>query len=110
MSKSVSEYIDHFSKLVSKQLDDYASDEVFLSSRYIFVERDGYCNGSQWAYCTHCRRGFVAKGLKHNTKYRCSNCGSLCTVKSTGMHRRNLYDNAYFVYFEKSMRSGRAHV
>lgn len=101
--------LSHFSKEVSKELCDYARDEIFIDSRYIFTSR---INKRQYGYCTHCHKEFptqgtkdfpIGNGLKHNEKAQCPKCHSECTVKASGYGRGKMVDQAYFVYYEKSI-------
>lgn len=93
------EYLDHFSKELSPEIKQYATDDVFKSSRYIFYSRSGK---HQKGYCTHCRTEFKTDILKHNTEVECPNCRSHCKAKASGMGRSRMIDDAYFVYYEKS--------
>jgi hypothetical protein len=100
LRKKENEYfLSHFSKKYSSDLKQYAIDEVFKTSRYLFTHRIGK---QQFAYCTHCKREYKTEKLKHNMQYECPGCKSNCKVKSSGMGRKTMIDEAYFVYFEKS--------
>lgn len=92
-------YLKHFSKGISKEIKEYATKEVFKHSRYIFTHRKGK---HQYGYCTYCHNEFETKGLKHNKETQCPKCKSDCTVKASGIKRRWMIDEAYFVYYEKS--------
>jgi len=94
------EYMDHFAPGISKAIEIYARERVFLKSRYIFTRREG---NKQYGYCTHCHTDLQTK-LKHNELVKCPKCKSLCVVKSSGMGRNYMYDDAYFLYFEKSRK------
>ena len=112
----------HFNNRISKDIRDYATDEVFLDSRYLFIRREGK---RQYAYCTHCHKEFDSTdlNLKHQREYRqyeycsaglmsrplekmmpvtCPKCGSSCKVKSGGISRKYMADASYFMYFDKS--------
>jgi hypothetical protein len=90
----------HFPKQMSEKLVRYASDIVFLSSRYIFTRREGK---HQYGYCTHCHQEFETQGLRHGASTVCQSCNSLCVVKASGKGRKTLIDEAYFVWYEKSI-------
>ena len=95
------EYLNHFNEELSLDIKKYATDNVFINSRYIFYNRQGR---EQFGYCTHCKTDFKATStLKHNTHSECPNCKSKCLSKSNGMGRYQLIDEAYFVYYEKSI-------
>lgn len=96
------EYLDHFPSGISKKIKDYATEIVFRKSRYIFTYRDGK---RQYGYCTHCRARFETHRFNHNTVALCPNCNNACTVKSNGRGRSSLIDEAYFVYYEKSVKN-----
>lgn len=93
--------IAHFPPQVSQEIVDYVRDVVFKWSRYLFVRRVGK---RQYAYCTHCGKEFETGGsLKHNERMKCYECGSECTVKASGRGRKKMIDEAYFVWYEKSL-------
>lgn len=104
MTNEHSEFFSHFPKGVSDALDEYAGETVFLASRYLFVWR---VKQVQMAYCTHCHVeypiGIGKASFKHNEKTICLNCTSECVVKSNGMGRSKLLDDAYVVWYEKSV-------
>lgn len=90
----------HFTKKVSQEIVDYARDVVFLKSRYIFTWRQ---RKQQYGYCTHCKNEFETESLKHNSTFQCPCCSSKCKVKASGISRKKMIDDAYFVYYEKSI-------
>lgn len=94
------EYLDHFNPELSPEIKQYATDDVFENSRYIFYRRQGK---QQHGYCTHCKTHFETNGLRHNEKDECPNCKSICFAKSSGRGRKKMIDQAYFVYYEKSL-------
>lgn len=96
----------HFPDKVSKEIMDYVNDEVLLGSRYIFTQRSG--SGQQYGYCTHCKKTFRTDNHKHNERVRCTECESECVAKSSGRGRGKMYDEAYFVWYEKSLTSPNA--
>ncbi|MHB1167054.1 MAG: hypothetical protein ACYC0N_00755, partial [Carboxydocellales bacterium] len=104
MKKSVNptdEYLKHFSKVISKELCDYVTNEVFLTSRYIFTRREGK---QQYGYCTHCNNEFKTEGFKLGTWAECPGCKSMGYVKASGRGRGKMVDRAYFVFYEKSVK------
>lgn len=96
------EIFAHFPIKVSQEIVDYATNVALKDSRYIFIKRSG--SRQQYGYCTHCKKQFKTNGLKHNEFARCPNCDSQCRVKSSGRGRTYLRDNAYFVWYEKSLK------
>lgn len=98
------EYMAHFAPQLSKKIKEYATEVVLLKSRYIFTTREGR---KQYGYCTHCNKTFLTSGLKHNQASECLGCKSLCIVKSAGMGRKYMLDDAYFLYYEKSRKDPR---
>jgi len=101
MDEEYEEYFEHFTKAISKETKDYATNEVFKSKRYIFTRREGR---QQYGYCTHCKTELKSESLKHNKKAECPRCKSVCTIKSSGMGRSTMIDEAYFVYYQKSLK------
>ncbi|MBO8164684.1 MAG: PcfJ domain-containing protein [Brevibacillus sp.] len=99
------EFFAHFPQTVSQAMVDFATDTLFLSSRYLFVRRVG---SMQFGYCTHCKQEYLTSslngklGLKHNQDWQCLKCKSLVIVKASGISRKRLIDDAYFVWYEKS--------
>jgi hypothetical protein len=105
LKKDIKEYTDHFSKDLSPDIKKYAVDEVFKSSRYIFTRRIGK---QQYGYCTNCHKEFKTDRFTHNTKEECPGCKSICIVKASGLGRKKMIDEAYFVYYEKSVINSKA--
>jgi hypothetical protein len=116
--------MSHFKNGISKDISEFAIDDAFLESRYLFTRREGK---KQFAYCTHCKNEFDSTNnkLRHQPQERrldggcfigrmsmspppkpviCPHCGSQCKVKSSGIRRTSLVDPAYFIYFEKSRK------
>lgn len=98
--KEVKELLKHVNMKITKDIEDYAINTVFLYRRYIFTQRIGK---QQYCYCTHCHKEFYSNGLKHNKKATCPHCRSNCIVKASGYKRKRLVDTAYFVFYEKSV-------
>jgi len=99
-NKSMSEIMKHFPRDYSKKLQDFVTNVVLLSSRYLFTYRKGK---RQYAYCTHCRSDFLSQGMKHNASAVCPKCKSNCRVQASGLSRKYMYDTAYVVWYEKSL-------
>jgi hypothetical protein len=98
--KEYREFNKHFPKSISQEIKDYVTNEVLLSSRYIFIKRAA---GVQFGYCTHCKSRYqTPEPFKHNDIVICMKCRSKCTVKNHGTSRKYLYDNGFVVYYEKS--------
>jgi PcfJ-like protein len=97
--------ISHFPEKISQELADYVTEFVLFKSRYLFTRR---VVGMQKAYCTHCKKESMTDGLKHNQEYKCPNCDSNCVVKASGRGRKKLYDDAYLVWYEKSIQNPEA--
>jgi hypothetical protein len=95
------EIISHFPLEVSPKIVDYANNVALKESRYLFVRRSG--SGQQYGYCTHCRKQNKTNNLRHNDFSICPACSSVCQVKSSGRGRKYLRDDAYFVWYEKSV-------
>lgn len=95
------EYLEHFPSSISEEIKQYAINEVFKFSRYIFTTRKGK---QQYGYCTHCHKEFKTEGLRHNDKAICPKCKSGCTVKASGLGRKYMVDSVYFTYYEKSIK------
>ncbi|GLO64733.1 PcfJ domain-containing protein [Oceanobacillus kimchii] len=99
------DFYSHFPKQIRQELVDYVKDVVFLESRYLFVRKE---KGTQYGYCSHCEKEYVTahsyiKGaLIHNQDTICDKCKSYVTVKSAGRGRKNLFVEAYVVWYEKS--------
>jgi predicted DNA-binding WGR domain protein len=102
---TINEILEHFPQKISNDLVDYATDTVFLKSRYLFTRRVG---GFQKAYCTHCKYETITDGLKHGQKSECAKCRSECIVKASGKGRKRLIDDAFVVWYEKSSMNPKA--
>jgi hypothetical protein len=98
ISTEYKDYIDHFSLGISEEIEKYATNKVF--KHYIFTWRQGK---HQFGYCTRCLSNFNSDRFKHNSREQCLICGSKCTVKASGISRKKMVDEAYFVYYEKSL-------
>ena len=100
MENEINKYLEHFGKeIITKEIEEYAVEEALKHSRYIFTERRGK---KQYGYCTYCKNEFETEGLKHKTKSICPHCGSEVEVRSSGRGRKYMFDESYFVHFEKS--------
>lgn len=90
----------HFPANYSKDIRKFA-DQVMSWSRYLFTRRVG---GIQFGYCSNCRKEYMTESVeKHNTFTVCKKCKSQVFVKASGRGRKQMYDRAYFVYYEKSL-------
>lgn len=110
------EYLAHFSKEVSEDIKKYATDHIFLESRYIFTssKRTLKEGTKKSGYCTHCNTSFSMDGVIINSPLqgayskkrpptaKCPHCKSKCIVKASGRGRKTMIDEGYFVYYEKS--------
>lgn len=90
----------HLPKEVDKELVDYVENVALRESRYIFTRR---AKNFQFGYCTHCKREFLTKGFRHGSVEICEKCGSFCTVKASGRGRSRLVDEAYVIWYSKSV-------
>lgn len=101
------EHLAHFHPDLSAEIKEFATEIVFRDSRYIFTTRKGK---RQFGYCTHCGAELETTRLhlKHNDRETCPSCKSVCVVKASGISRGRLFDEAYFVYYEKSLISKQA--
>ncbi|MCF8568030.1 PcfJ domain-containing protein [Alicyclobacillus tolerans] len=108
MSNQHNEFLSHFQS-PTEALVEYARDTVFLHSRYLFVWRVGKV---PMAYCTHCHEeyplGVGQASYKHNEKTTCLNCQSECKVKQSGRGRSHFIDDAYVVWYDKSVVNPKA--
>lgn len=93
-------FLKHFSDDYSEEIKKFAIEGPLKFSRYIFTHR---VKNQQYGYCTHCNREFKTQGLKHNEKTYCPHCNSEAKVKASGKGRKYMFDETYFVYYEKSL-------
>jgi transposase-like protein len=97
------EFIAHFSKEISQELEAFVIDQALLHSRYFFVRR--VTSTIQRGYCTHCQSDYVIKSssqLTHNQDWQCQKCNSLVMVKQAGRGRGKMHDKVYVLFYEKS--------
>jgi hypothetical protein len=99
------EIFSHFSDEMSQGIVDYAIDEPFKFSRYIFTWKKGK---KQYGYCTHCENEYETFDLKHKSESTCPVCNSICRVQASGISRKYMVDEVYFVYYEKSISNPEA--
>lgn len=100
MGNTIEKYLDHFGKeIITKEIEEYAVEEALKHSRYIFTKRKGK---KQYGYCTYCKNEFETEGLKHKTKSICPCCKSEVEIRASGIGRKYMIDESYFIYFEKS--------
>lgn len=117
MENEIKEYLKHFGKeLITKEIEEYATEVALKDSRYMFIERRGKerytqdplteerirLGKQQYGYCTYCNKEYETDGLKHNEETTCPGCNSEVKVKSSGISRKYLWDDAYFIHYEKS--------
>lgn len=117
MENEINGYLKHFGKeLITKEIEEYATEVALKDSRYMFIERRGKERYSidplslkkvrlgkqQYGYCTYCNKEYETEGLEHNGRIICPGCGSKVKIKSSGISRKYLWDSAYFVHYEKS--------
>ncbi|NTU28870.1 PcfJ family protein [Brevibacillus sp. HB1.1] len=101
MSDKHKEFLAHFPEKMDKEFYDYVENTVLLSSRYLFLRRKGK---DQFGYCTHCRTESKTPSLYgHNETQRCKKCYSVVTTKHAGKGRSRLIDDAYIVWYGKSL-------
>ena len=82
----------HFSDDISDEVREYAIEEAFRFSRYIFTRKN---KKQQYGFCTYCETEFKTDSLKHNEETTCPNCKSKTMVKSGGMGRKYMIDTVY---------------
>lgn len=117
MNSEFEGYLKHFGgEIITKEIEEYVVEEALKHSRYMFIQRRGKERYSvdplteekvrlgkqQYGYCTYCNKEYETEGLEHNGSIICPGCGSKVKIKSSGMSRKYLYDDAYFVHYEKS--------
>jgi len=90
----------HFPEKQSPEFVSFVENVAMLSSRYIFTCRKGK---KQYGYCTHCKAEFETPGIRHNEFYVCPSCESHCGVRASGKGRKQMVDEAYVVWYEKSL-------
>ncbi|WP_416149471.1 PcfJ domain-containing protein [Salipaludibacillus sp. HK11] len=105
-SQQIKEILNHFPADFSTEFMNYVTDVALLRSRYIFTERSK--SRQQYGYCTHCEKTMRTDNFKHNEIVICEECGSECSVKASGRGRKNLFDTAYIVWYEKSIENPKA--
>lgn len=92
--------LKHFPEGIGKEIEDFSTECVFNQRRYIFTYRD---RKVQYGRCSHCNTTQSLPGVRHNETTVCPGCGSLVMAKSNGMGKKYLIDQAYFVYYAKSL-------
>lgn len=98
-SEEFEKFKANFPQDISNEIRDYATNAVMAWSRYLFTRREGK---QQYAYCTHCRTESKTNGLRHNQRSTCPVCKSEAGIKGSGMGRKQMLDEAYLLYYEKS--------
>ena len=94
-------FIAHFPE-VSEALKQYVIDVALVDSRYLFVRSE---KKAQIAFCSHCHEEYTVSGQahKHNEQAACEKCRVGVVVKSHGMGRKHLVDEAYIIWYDKSL-------
>ncbi|PWK05263.1 PcfJ domain-containing protein [Tumebacillus permanentifrigoris] len=96
----------HFSESISQAFCEYVENVALIYSRYIFTWRKGK---KQFGYCTHCKHEYETDGLLRDGKFAtCGWCGSECVLKASGRSRKHLIDEAYIVWYERSVVNPKA--
>lgn len=91
-------YEKHFPNNISEEIKEYAENEVL--TKYLFIRKEGK---QQYGYCSHCGKESATIGLEHNEESICPNCMEKVIVKSPNRFRKPIREEAYFVYYEKSL-------
>lgn len=97
-------FMAHFSDEISPALKDFVINNALVYSRYLFVKR--VTSTMQRGFCTHCQKDYMVNGAikpSHNGGWKCQKCGSLVVVKHAGRGRGKLLDEAYVIWYEKSL-------
>lgn len=96
----VEEIFEHFADEYDPEMIEYMNEVVFEESRYIFTTRE---SGKQYGYCTYCGEKYENDyTMHHKTKEKCPECGSECNVQASGYGRKTMFDERYFIWYEKS--------
>lgn len=106
--KDFEQFMQHFPKQISRQLERFVTNTVLKQSRYLFIKTT---KGIQSAYCTHCNlQHYPEVKLKHkqNEAAKCPHCKSSCSVRSAGMGRKYMFDTAILIWYEKSQIDNQA--
>lgn len=99
------QFSKHFPEKQSEAFVDYVENVAMLSSRYIFTWRSGR---KQYGYCTYCKTESETPGIRHNEFYTCPSCESHCGVRASGKGRKRMVDEAYVVWYDKSLLNEQA--
>lgn len=96
------EYLKHTSLEVSIDIRKFVRDYVFDESEYLFYKGKGK---EQKAFCSKCYKEYdsYVMELKHNAKGICPQCGAKTQAKNINYGMKNLRNEAYFYFFEKSI-------
>lgn len=94
------EFHEHFPDEITPELYDYITNTVMDWSRYLFTRREGK---RQWAYCTSCGEEHQTEStLRHGSEGVCPHCGRYGKVKASGRGRKNMVDNVYLLWYDRS--------
>lgn len=100
------EFHSHFSRSISKEIRDYANNEV-LSERYIYIYNitSKKSHHNIIGYCTSCEKKIRGDRIdyKNRKKGYCPNCDGVFTVIFEKYKRNDDYDEGVFTYFENSI-------
>ena len=97
ITDKIDTYTEHFAINYSNEILDFA-ENIFPD--YIFVRRE---KKQQYGYCTHCRKEFPTSGLVHKKTTKCPGCKEDVIIQSVGMSRSYMVNEAYFIYYDKSV-------
>lgn len=100
MEDETRKFMEHFPEGIGEDIKSYVNDEALRYKNYIFTEKIGK---KQNAYCTYCKNTFETTRLKHNSLSVSPNCDYEYVVKSSAYGRKYMIDEAYFIYYEKSL-------
>lgn len=90
----------HFPTNYENQIEDFITNDLMISSRYIFVER---IEKEYYGRCSHCDNVHLIEKPKQKSHIECFSCGSKCEVRYTRYKNAGLIDRGYFEYFFKSV-------
>lgn len=103
--EDVSIYMPHFSEGLPPAAITFINEKAFEKSRYIFTEGSRRTSRGriQTCYCTHCQTTFEAQGYRHGQSGECPVCKKNYQVVAHGRIRRFMINEAYVVWYEKSL-------
>lgn len=98
------DYMRLVPKRIDKEIKERIDEEVFNDSRYIFIRKEG---SKSIGYCTSCKKECELYE-SHNKWLRCPHCGKNAQVKLTRYKRGGLIDLRTVLFFQKSLKGGKA--